>query len=270
MNISRTVLVVLVLGVGLAVAMSVQTGVTAIDRLAEADAKLEQASAKMTEAEDREKRADMKLKQAEAKLAAEAPEAVADRLAEADAKLADAKDRERRADAQFQAANDAFKKANAKSAEPEPTCDELFDQYTLYSLSTIGAIRASAVDPTLMEGTFLPYAEEYTEISQELVERFVNGCSVTDDQVSIATALKDTMRAAPGNTDASAAGSQRTHTSCAMFCDSTGYEPQWTKIMSEMQATSKCGTVFSDLGNIGTRDYDWCSEFLGYQLDNFN
>lgn len=53
---------------------------------------------------------------------------------------------------------------------------------------------------------------------------------------------------------------------CSLFCDSTGYEPQWAKSMGTWQAQSKCMTLV-DLENLGTADDDWCTEFGGYLMD---
>lgn len=53
--------------------------------------------------------------------------------------------------------------------------------------------------------------------------------------------------------------------SCVLFCDSAGYEPQWAKSMGERRAHSKCATLVT-VDDYGARDY-WCSEFFGYMVD---
>ena len=263
MNISWPVLATLILGVILVAAMTGLIGMFAIDevdiKVKHVNAKLAEADAKLKQAEDMERKAAATMKEADAKLAEKTPENVAAKLAEADAKLAEAKDRERRADAQFQAANDAFRKANAKVSVPEPTCDELFDQIIMYGLAVVAGTSIGTEEALLLR------AVEYVEQGKESADKFKDKCSVTDDQTVIVNALTDVMQAA-GGTDTSVADTPRVHSSCALFCDSTGYEPQWAKTMGEWQASSKCMSIM-DFENYGTRDYDWCTELNGYMLD---
>ena len=132
MNISRKVLAVLVLAVGLTVAVSLYIDQASVDRWVEADRKLEaamsmefEANAKLKEADAKLKEADAKLKEADAKLAQETPEGVAKKMAEADAKLKEAgaklkeaKDKERKAGAILKAANEKSKaQREAQTAE---------------------------------------------------------------------------------------------------------------------------------------------------------
>ena len=59
-----------------------------------------------------------------------------------------------------------------------------------------------------------------------------------------------------------------TDSNCIFFCDSTNYEPSWTRNIGQYQVINRCLDIIDDDGNFETSDYQWCNEFSGYLLDN--
>ncbi len=56
-------------------------------------------------------------------------------------------------------------------------------------------------------------------------------------------------------------------TTCNLFCDYTGYEPDWvTEGMGKFRATSICINIM-DSGTYEIQDWNWCGELGGYMLD---
>ncbi|WP_428325931.1 hypothetical protein [Nitrosopumilus sp.] len=54
------------------------------------------------------------------------------------------------------------------------------------------------------------------------------------------------------------------------FVDTTGYTPEWAKDIGPEQTEAKCTNIMLDLDSLYSNEYNWCNEFIGYQLDKLN
>ena len=59
---------------------------------------------------------------------------------------------------------------------------------------------------------------------------------------------------------------------CSLFCDSSGYQPDWVGSMGKWQASSKCGSIMvsfdSHIDYMKSKDGIWCDELEGKLFDD--
>lgn len=171
--------------------------------------------------------------------------------------------------------------ASAPTPEPEPTCDEIFSEYYLYKFAFVGVYLPYVDNPTTWgaDSALQPLRDMYVERGSQLSDELDDTCS--PQRLSAASAELEginvalemglvLMEAANAGKDVLAMVDSvpEPKQTCSLFCDSTGYEPQWAKGMGEFQAQMKCLQSISDA--YGTPDSNWCVEFSGYTLDQAN
>lgn len=153
------------------------------------------------------------------------------------------------------------------AAEPEqkPTCDKLLDEMMLYGFASSSTM-LPIVDNVDRMKVFKPLHDEYLETFRELKSMIDDAeCHMTAKDSIIYTGINTSYKIIKNVYDDTLATG---HASCVLFCDSSGYEPQWAKSMGENQAISKCTTLVAN--EYGTPDSNWCIEFSGYVLDQMN
>ena len=59
---------------------------------------------------------------------------------------------------------------------------------------------------------------------------------------------------------------------CSLFCDSSGYQPNWVSSMGQWQALSKCESILVSANDyfeyLQSKDGIWCEELTGWQMDH--
>lgn len=148
--------------------------------------------------------------------------------------------------------------------EPEPTCDELLGEMTLYGFAA-SSVMLPIIDNPDRKKVFKPLHDEYLETFRELKNTIDDAeCHMTPKESIIYDGINKAYNVVKNVYDDNLTTDRA---SCVLFCDSTGYEPQWAKNMGKWQAHSKCMTLIG-VEDPGTRDFNWCDEYFGYMLDN--
>lgn len=221
------------------------------ERLAEPVVKMAEANVKVAKADARVAEAERKLVKADERLAE-----TNKKLMEANKRLVEVENKEKSVNAKLDAA-----------PGPALTCKEIFADLQKDTFAILGA-QLSIISVPSTKSTFSQVVNEYiADFKQNSLPPECRYLIETPTNQEILNELYYVLKLVNDEL-ASDTGETRSRTSCAVFCDSTGYEPVWAKGIGEMQAYGKCIAVIGD-EPYGSPDNNWCYEYHGYMLGGY-